>query len=286
MKKLLVRTALLVVSIFFVTSCVSSRKYSAALEESKKYKDQLAASESKNSALEKSKDDIEHQLSSANDQLQQKQKELDDNSRELMQDQNTLNDLQRAVKLEQNEVSSIRQEVCDALKCFTPDELSVKERDGELYVSMYDKLLFPTGSAVVNERGKKALKMLSDVLVKDNMQIMVEGHTDNVPIHNNMFADNWDLSAKRATNVTRLLITDKIAPQRIVAAGKGKYHPFDSNDTDQGRKFNRRTDIVLVPRLDNLYSLINQGNTLNLNPVSSNTINNNSKSNTLKKVSY
>jgi len=283
MKTIIKNLVLATASLLLVTSCVSSKKYSAIMEESKKYKEQLASMESNNKDLQSSNNDLTNKLATTNDQLKEKQKELDDKYMQLTQDQKTLNELQKAVRLEQNEISGIRQEVCDALKCFTPDELSVKEKDGELYVSMYDKLLFPSGSAAVNTRGNEALKMLSDVLVKDNMKIMVEGHTDNVPIYNSRYKDNWDLSVDRATNVTRILIKDKIAPERIIASGKSKYDPFDSNSTEKGRQFNRRTDIVLVPKLENLYSLINQGNNLNLTPVSINTSPTNKTSATLNR---
>lgn len=258
-------------SIFLASSCVSTKKYTALQAESKKYQDQVADLQAKNQKLQQTSDDFQHQLTDANQQLQQKQTELEDTKGALAKNQNTLNDLRKAVKLEQTEISSIRQRVCNALKCFAPDEISVKERDGELYVSMYDKLLFPTGEATVNKRGKEALRMLSDVLNKDNdMEITVEGHTDNVPINNKTYKDNWDLSVSRATNVTRILVNDKIKPDRIIASGKGKYHPFYDNSTAKGRALNRRTDIVLVPKLENLYSLINQDNKLHLQSVTQN----------------
>jgi chemotaxis protein MotB len=263
--KTLVMIGLASTGIFLATSCVSSRKYAALQVENKKFQDQVAALQTKNQKLQQTGDDFQRQLTDAKNQLQQKQTELADSKAEMAKNQSTLNGLKKAVKLEQGEISSIRQRVCNALKCFAPDEISVKEHNGELYVSMYDKLLFPTGSAIVNSRGKEALKMLSDVLNKDNdMEIMVEGHTDNVPIDNKIYKDNWDLSVGRATNVTRILIKDKIKPSRLIASGKSKFHPFYSNDNAKGRELNRRTDIVLVPKLENLYSLINQDNKLQL----------------------
>ncbi len=259
---------ILLVNALMLSSCVSSRKYSEAQNESKKYKDQLAEVEAKNQLLQNMRDSLANQISKIqkqlNQKLQQKENALDQDKQKLDKDQRMLSDLQKSVKMEQNEITSIRQEVCSALKCFLPDELSIKEKGGELYVSMYDKLLFPTGSAKVNDRGVKALKMLSDVLRRNNMEIMVEGHTDAVPINNGIYKDNWDLSVARATSVTRLLIKDKITPERIIASGRSKYHPYESNTSEKGRKLNRRTDIVIVPKLDELYSLINQNNNLQL----------------------
>jgi chemotaxis protein MotB len=262
MKTLRINLILLPVALLMVTSCVSTQKFSQSQSELKKYKDQAAVLEKKNSLLQKTNDDLTKQLASIqkNDQGTMMQKDL-----ELQKDQKALSDLQQAVKMEETEVGTIRQQLCSALKCFTPDEITVKERGGELYVSMYDKLLFPTGSTDVNKRGREALKILSEVLRNNDMRIMVEGHTDSVPIHNDRFADNWDLSVLRATNVIRVLTKeDKLDPNRISASGKGKFQPFYSNNTAEGRKLNRRTDIVLVPKLEELYSLINQGNNLKL----------------------
>jgi chemotaxis protein MotB len=262
MKTLRINLILVPMALLMASSCVSTRKYTQAQSELKKYKDQASNLEQKNSMLQKSNDDLTKQLASVqkNNQGIMMQKDM-----ELQKDQKALADLQNAVKMEETEVGNIRQELCSALKCFTPDEITVKELNGELYVSMYDKLLFPTGSTDVNKRGKEALKILSEVLRNNNMKIMVEGHTDSVPIHNDRFTDNWDLSVLRATNVIRVLTKeDKLDPNRISASGKGKFEPFYSNKTPEGRKLNRRTDIVLVPRLEELYSLINQGDNLKL----------------------
>ena len=265
--KTIKKTGLVLLSLLFATSCVSSRKYSEAVNEQKKLKEQASTLDAKNQSLQNDNEKLQQQLADLKQSQQLQQKDFNTNKAQLAREQKTLSDLKKALQLEQNEISSIRQEVCSALKCFTPDELSVKEKDGELYVSMYDKLLFPTGSTLVNKRGKEALKMLSEVLRKNDMMITVEGHTDSVPINNSKFKDNWDLSVLRSTSVIRVLINDKVAPGRIIASGKGKYHPFDSNKTIEGRKLNRRTDIVLVPRLEQLYSLLNQGNKLDLTPL-------------------
>lgn len=265
--KTIKKVGLIFLSLLFATSCVSSRKYADAVNEQKKMKEQASSLEAKNQTLQSDNGKLQQQLTELKQLLDQKQKDFDSNKAQLAKEQSILNDLRKALQMEQSEIGSIKQEVCSALKCFAPDELSVKEKDGELYVSMYDKLLFPTGSTVVNKRGKEALKMLSDVLRKNNMMIMVEGHTDSIPIHNTKFRDNWDLSVLRSTSVIRVLINDKVAPSRIIASGKGKYHPFDTNRTENGRKLNRRTDIVLVPRLEQLYSLLNQGNKLDLAPL-------------------
>ena len=264
MKTFLKLTAMFFFLVLISASCVSTQKLTDAKKETDKYKNQAETIESKNTRLMRQNDSLSRQIAviqnKLNDQLQQKQKDLNQSNQELDDSRSIISNLQKAVGMEKNEVNGIRQKICNALKCFTPDELSIKVKDGELYVSMYDKLLFPTGSAIVNERGKQALTMLAEVLKLDKMEIMVEGHTDAVPINNGKYYDNWDLSVMRATSVTRLLIKDKVAPDRIIASGRGKYHPYDSNRDEKSRKLNRRTDIVIVPKLDQLYSLINQDN--------------------------
>jgi chemotaxis protein MotB len=261
-----VKFFLIPLGLLLLSSCVATRKYTEAQTDIKKCKDQSLTFESRILKLQHSNDSLTHQISIISKSTNAK---IQASDQEMQKYKKAMTDLQQAVKSEATEVSGIRQEICNALKCFTPDEITVKEKDGELYVSMYDKLLFPSGSAVVNKRGKEALKMLSEVLRNNNMKIMVEGHTDSVPIHNSIYKDNWDLSVERATSVVRVLTKEcKLNPNRVVAAGKGKYQPFYSNKTDEGRRLNRRTDIVLIPKLEELYNLINQNNNLNLSPSS------------------
>jgi chemotaxis protein MotB len=259
--KTLLKILLISTSALIISSCVSSSKFAKIQDENNKNKDQVASLDAKNNELTKTIDQLQGQLATTKAQLDLKEKNLNENMSMLGKDQEALTQLQKAIQLEKTEIGSIRQEVCNALKCFTPDELTIEVRDGELYVQMYDKLLFPTGESKVNKRGKEALKMISAVLKNNNnIQTMVEGHTDAIPINNSRYKDNWDLSVSRATSVTRLLIKDGVKPDNIIASGRSKFHPFDSNESEKGRSLNRRTDIVLVPKLDQLYSLIEQGN--------------------------
>jgi chemotaxis protein MotB len=147
-----------------------------------------------------------------------------------------------------------------ALLSFNSDEISVEMKNGKVYVSMTDKLLFRSGSAEVEEKGKAAIKTVADILNKNkDVSIMIEGHTDNVPIKTAQFQDNWDLSVARATNIVRLLDeTYKVDAKMLTAAGRGEYVPKASNETAEGRAKNRRTEIILTPRLDELYKLINK----------------------------
>ena len=155
-------------------------------------------------------------------------------------------------------VSSVNKLVQDALLGFDSDELKIEIKNGKLYITMQDKLLFESGKADVQEKGVGALKKLAEVLNKnENINIEIEGHTDNVPINTDKYSDNWDLSVARATSIVRIL-TDKyeVESSRITASGRGENFPIEPNSTAEGKAKNRRTEIILTPDLEDLYKLI------------------------------
>ena len=123
---------------------------------------------------------------------------------------------------------------------------------------MSDKLLFKSGSAKVDDRGKEALEKLAEVLKKQSeIDVFIEGHTDNKPIKTSQFKDNWDLSVIRATSVVRILTEDYgVNPLQIVPSGRGEFMPVDDNSTDEGRSKNRRTEIIMAPQLDKLLQIL------------------------------
>ncbi|WP_280747917.1 OmpA family protein [Parabacteroides sp. PF5-9] len=183
--------------------------------------------------------------------LQQKMGELEERER-------TINELQDMMNVLNQEVQSLLTNVKDALLGFGSDELSVTEKDGKVYVAMSDKLLFESGSARVDKRGKEALAKLAEVLNKQtNIDVFIEGHTDNKPISTVQFKDNWDLSVIRATSVVRILIQDyHVKPLQIQPSGRGEFMPVDNNETAEGRSRNRRTEIIMAPKLDKLYQML------------------------------
>lgn len=137
-------------------------------------------------------------------------------------------------------------------------DIEVNVEKGVVYISIADKLLFKSGSYQVSDRAKEILgKVAKIVQDKPDFECMVEGHTDNVPIKNPVLQDNWDLSVKRATSIVRLLQVDfGIDPKRLVASGRGEYIPLTSNDTAEGRATNRRTRILVLPKIDQFYDMI------------------------------
>jgi chemotaxis protein MotB len=191
--------------------------------------------------------------------LQQKAAELNEKEELLVQREKTLREMQKIIARQDSITRRLNDILHDALLGFNADELSVEIRNGKVYVSMSDKLLFKSGSAEVEQKGREALKVLADVLLKNpDIDILVEGHTDNVPIKTALYKDNWDLSVARATSIVRILANDYyIAPVRMTASGKGEFTPRETNDTPEGRAKNRRTEIILSPKLDEIMSLLN-----------------------------
>ncbi len=190
--------------------------------------------------------------------LRNKQQELSQQDKLLRDKEARLRDLERIINRQDSVMQALTNTVKNALLGFNADELTVYMKDGKVYVSMSDKLLFKSGVADVEDKGKEALKKLAEVLNKSNdVSIAIEGHTDNVPIKTTSYKDNWDLSAARATNVVRLL-TDQYGmdPRRLTAAGRGEFSPVADNSTPEGKAKNRRTEIVLSPKLDELMKVL------------------------------
>ncbi|HPE40576.1 MAG TPA: OmpA family protein [Bacteroidales bacterium] len=170
-----------------------------------------------------------------------------------------LAELQEILKQKDNEVRALKDKVMNALKGYVDKGLNVYEKNGKVYVSMDEKLLFASGSWVVGTDGILALKELINVLEQDNdINVLIEGHTDNVPFKGSgQVKDNWDLSVMRATAVVKVLLKDsKINPLRVSAAGRGEFFPIDPADSPEARAKNRRTEIILTPKLDELFKII------------------------------
>ena len=167
--------------------------------------------------------------------------------------------LENLLKLKDENLNQLKNSVARALLGFTGEGLTVEQRDGKLYVSLENSLLFASGSWTVNDIGKQAINELAKVLVKQtDLQIMVEGHTDDVPYNGSgIIKDNWDLSVMRATAIVRVLSNNKgLDAEKITAAGKGPYSPLVENNSPDNRAINRRTEIILSPNMDELMNLL------------------------------
>lgn len=207
-------------------------------------------------SLENEKADIKRQMA----QLSlTSQATINSSKLTIAQQNKRLNDLEALINAQREMVNNLKKTVANALVNFKPDELSVYIKEGKLYVSMQEKLLFKSGSAVVDPKGKTALQKLATVLNSSpDINVMIEGHTDTVPI-SGKFEDNWALSVSRATSIVRILTDDyKVDSHKIIASGRSEFYPVASNKTAEGRARNRRTEIVLSPDLTPLFKLLEQ----------------------------
>lgn len=179
-------------------------------------------------------------------------------SLELMREKDLkINRLQDALTRKDSVTLALVTSIKRAVGVNDPD-IEVNVEKGVVYISIADKLLFKSGSYQVSDRAKEILgKVAKIVQDKPDFECMVEGHTDNVPIKNPVLQDNWDLSVKRATSIVRVLQNDfNIDPKRLVASGRGEYIPLDTNTTADGRAKNRRTRILVLPKIDQFYDMI------------------------------
>ena len=184
--------------------------------------------------------------------------ELSRNQADLNARSARIAELEETIAARDRALNDIRQKVEQALLGFDGKGLSISRRDGKVYVSMNDKLLFRSGSFEIESEGARAVRQLSEVLAANpDIDIMVEGHTDNVPYRGTgQLRDNLDLSVKRATTITRLLLENKkISPLRVISAGRGEYMPLSNDNSAEARALNRRTEIILSPKLDQLLEL-------------------------------
>lgn len=200
-------------------------------------------------------------LSNQNGQLGQQtanqQNQLTKTKEELQDQQQKLMRLQSLLEQQKAQGKLLKDKMAEALKGFSSNELTVVQKNGKVYVSLSENLLFPSASAVVNPKGIDALSKLAAVLnLNSDVAVNIEGHTDSIPIRGR-FSDNWDLSTARANSIVRVLVNNyKVDPVRVVASGHSYFDPLQTNSTADGRAKNRRTEIILSPKLDEMYKLI------------------------------
>ena len=246
------------------TSCVSSKKFNASEAQVDKLQKDIASTNNQlddcNSQVDNlSKDKAS--LQSKNTLAQNDLQTLADESNLTIAEQAArLKNFQGLIQLQKDVMSDLKNSIANALMNYKADELYVYINDGKVYVSLEEKLLFKSGSDVVNPKGKEVLKMLAQVLNNTrDIAVVIEGHTDSIPIQTAKFKDNWDLSTARATSIVRILTIDNgFDSNLITASGKSQFHPVKSNETADGRAGNRRTEIILSPNLKDLYDLLYQ----------------------------
>ncbi len=238
---------------------------------------ELSATKNNHERLQESYDALEANSSSAlTENLERNRKlleQLEAKENALALEANRLNELQkkladRSQRVEELEgiiaakdaqMRKLKDAISAALTNFEGNGLTVEQRNGKVYVSMENKLLFESGSWAVNARGREAVEALGSVLSQNKeIAVLIEGHTDNVPFGGNgNLKDNWDLSTKRATAIVTLLTENNGIPKdNLTAAGRGEYAPIAGNDTSEGRAKNRRIEVILTPKLDEISRLL------------------------------
>jgi chemotaxis protein MotB len=209
-----------------------------------------------------SKEEIQRILSElqlAQEKVIRKQDSLRSLEAELAEKQSKLMELQDILARKDAAVAALKQKVSDALLGFQGKGLTIEVKNGKVYVSLEESLLFRSGSWTVNDRGASALKELASVLeTNQDINVVIEGHTDNVPyVSSGQVKDNWDLSVMRATAIVKIITkSSKINPGRLTAAGRSEYLPVSANSNADGRAKNRRTEIILTPKLDELFQIL------------------------------
>lgn len=198
-------------------------------------------------------------LQKREDLLRKTEWSLEEKKKELEKRDIRLKELESVLQRKDSAVNALKTKVSSALLGFENNGLTIRIRNGKVYVSLEDKLLFKSGSSDVNQSGTSALKKLSKVLEQNNdINVVIEGHTDDVPYRSDAaIKDNWDLSAKRATAVVRILLEgSNIDAKRLTAAGRSEFFPIEKAKTPEARQKNRRTEIILTPKLDELFKIL------------------------------
>ena len=212
--------------------------------------------------LEASRNDLqkrETELQKLSKEMTEKQLNLLSMQQELDKRNLRLVEMERILSRQYSAVRELKNKVSAALVGLENNGLTVSVRQGKVYVSLDEKLLFKSGSIVVDPAGVNALRRLATILEQNpDINITIEGHTDNVPLTASAsMQDNWDLSVKRATSIVRILLgSAKISPERLTAAGRGEFVPVDPANTPAARQKNRRTEIILMPKLDELFEML------------------------------
>jgi len=219
------------------------------------YKNLLTNSGKLNRDMAQQKD----QLLSIQNNLDKTRRLNDSLSNSLLERERKVKELEQILANKDKAVQDLKNRISNALLNFKENDLTVKVKNGKVYVSLAEQLLFGSGSIEVDAKGVTALQQLGKA-IKDqrDIQIMIEGHTDNVPISkkSQYMQDNWDLSVMRATSITKILTKAGVSASQITAAGKGEFSPLAANDNAQNKQKNRRTEIIITPNLDELFKIL------------------------------
>lgn len=201
----------------------------------------------------------QEQLLAIQQNLERTRKANDSLSVSLAEREKKVKELEYVLANKEKAVQELKNRISNALLNFKENDITVKVKNGKVYVSLAEQLLFGSGSIEVDAKGVTALQQLAKA-IKDqrDINILVEGHTDNVPVSKKSayMQDNWDLSVMRATSITKILTKSGVSPTQLTASGRGEYQPLATNDSPQNKQKNRRTEIIITPNLDELFRIL------------------------------
>ena len=232
----------------------SSRYMAEKAKETKELLNQLETTQSELFAKE-------DQLNKSTLALEEKERKLLDSQNELELRSLRVAELEAIINRKDSMVTALKQKISKALIGLEGDGLTIEQRNGKVYISLEEDLLFASGKYEINQTGKQALDKLSDALsYQKDLEILVEGHTDSIPLSGRgLVKDNWDLSVMRATSVVKRLTSNtNLDPTQLIAAGRSEFVPISSNETSEGRGENRRIEMILSPNLDDLFKLLEE----------------------------
>ena len=232
----------------------NTRQMSEKAKETKLLLEQLDEVQSKLLKKEDELNELSLNLKNKENELNKAQKDLNERSERVIE-------LEKIIQQKDSSVTAIKKKVQQALIGLEGDGLTIEQRNGKIYISLEEDLLFESGKYIINENGVNALNKLSSALASQlDLEILVEGHTDNIQgSGRGAIKDNWDLSVMRATSVVRILLENQaMNPLQLTAAGRGEHNPIATNETPEGRKMNRRIEMILSPSLDDLYDILEE----------------------------
>jgi chemotaxis protein MotB len=200
------------------------------------------------------------ELSKMSKDLSERELKINTLENELTERERRVRELEQVLARKDSAVNAIKDKLTKSLLGFKDKDITVKVKDGKVYVSLSEQLLFKSGSIKVDEKGVEALKKLAEAIKDDKtLNITVEGHTDDVPVNKgSAFEDNWELSVLRATSITKILVSNGFSPVNIMPAGHGEFMPVAEGKSAEARRLNRRTEIIVSPKLDELFKLLNK----------------------------
>ncbi|GAB4412701.1 MAG: hypothetical protein OHK0039_18920 [Bacteroidia bacterium] len=211
------------------------------------------------SAAEKSA--LESSLAAAQEENEKLRADFDKLQQNLNMSKEEIQTLSASIKENNQKIAALQSAIKEAFQTYNPDDITVQEKNGKLYITMSNSILFDSGRDKLTKASSQVIATLAGVLNNNpDLKIMVEGHTDNEPVrvHKATYGDNWGLSVARSLAVVREMEKNGVNPARLFASGKGETEPVASNDTEEGRTKNRRTEFIVVPKIDGLYRMVKE----------------------------